>query len=308
MFMLTTSQIDEYLVAFQSQRSKPPSPRTLQGYRQDLHQLVARSVPLEPAALERFVSFRQDGQPYAPASRNRLLAAVRGLTQFLVVEGALDSDPTKELENAEVPEEDRVLPTLGQIERAFSFLHGRALTWRRLRDEALFLMLFHLGLRVSELCSLQLEQVNLENLVLTQVQRKGGKYKDAPLNIEAAFGLASWLSCRPDTPGLTEVFVGSKGTLKPLSERAVQRLLKSLRQQADIPVPLTPHVFRHVLTEMRSEDGTEPFTIQRLLSHGSVKTTMHYLNTSLSRQRRELERNPRLLLKDGQGMEALAAA
>jgi site-specific recombinase XerD len=152
--------------------------------------------------------------------------------------------------------------------------------WRRRRDDAVLEVLYASGVRVSELCSLQLDRVHLGEAYLV-VWGKGSKERRVPLGEPSRRALQSWLSIRheaaPAEAGGT-VFVNERG--KPLTPRDVRRILD--RRSAS---PTHPHALRHTFATHLLDGGADLRSVQELLGHSDVATTQRYTHVSRERLR-----------------------
>lgn len=261
-------------------------------HRQELLQLVRREVPLEPEALARFVTTREDGTPLAPTSRNRRRSLVRAFVAFLVRQGLLDGDPSAGIGRARVPIEFRAALGVPDLDVLLAAVRKGRRTWRRARNEAILLVLFQTGLRLHELVSLNLEQVDLVSAFLLDVRRKGGAAVDVPLNVQARTALASWLAVRPGTAEVA-VFVGGP-RVRRLSTRGVQKVLADLGARAGQRRRVHPHALRHAHATALLRAGVSTELIRQSLSHSSIRTTQRYLHGDAELLRAALARMPEL--------------
>jgi integrase/recombinase XerD len=156
------------------------------------------------------------------------------------------------------------------------------------RDRILLCCLFYLGLRVSEGCKLEVQDVDFERRFLTVREGKGCKDRVLPLP-KALYGrLKGWIGGR--TSGY--VFESRKGGR--LSTRRVQCLVRQLATAAGLPGVdqgrrFTPHKFRHAFASSRLERGADIKAVQELLGHASLATTEIYLHTTPERLRHCME-------------------
>jgi site-specific recombinase XerD len=262
------------------------SERTLVAYASDVRlfaEWVSRSGATAPGDVNRTLVRRYIAnlttREFARRSIARKAAAIRRYFAWAVDEGLAAVDPTIGLHVAggsgRLP---RVLDgrELGQL------LDGPAPdgepSWRKRRDDAVLEILYGSGVRVSELCSLQLDQVRLEERALV-VWGKGSKERRVPLSNPAAAALESWLAIRHEvirTDAGGVVFPNERG--KPLTPRDVRRILDR-RSVA----PTHPHALRHTFATHLLDGGADLRSVQELLGHSDVATTQRY--THVSRER-----------------------
>jgi integrase/recombinase XerC len=262
------------------------SAHTLSAYSSDVRlfaEWVARSGVTSPdgvtrTLVRRYVAYLSTRE-FARRSIARKAASIRRYFMWAVAEELVDADPTIGLHVAggsgRLP---RVLDgrELGQL------LDGAAPDgeprWRKLRDDAVLEILYGSGLRVSELCGLELHQVRLDEQALI-VWGKGAKERRVPLGRPAAAALTAWLAVRhdvvpPDVGAI--VFANERG--KPLTPRDVRRII-----DRRAPSPTHPHALRHTFATHLLDGGADLRSVQELLGHSDVATTQRY--THVSRER-----------------------
>ncbi len=289
-FTLTQELLDEYVRHLELELHRRPS--TVRGYRDELTHLVTRGVPFEPRAFAAWVATGNDGQALAPNTRNRRLVILRGLIAFLVERKHIAEDPTRAIQRARVPRDTEGALGVGELRRVLDAIDAEPSTWRRVRDEVLLLVLFHVGLRVTELRNLDLGQVDLETRILRGAIRKGGGSADAPLTDEVAEGLARWIRVRPRAANPSLFIGGAK--LERLTVRAIQKRLRELGRKAGLSIALHPHALRHAHATALHRAGVDIRTIGQSLNHASIRTTQRYVHTDLETLRSALGKLPRL--------------
>ena len=160
-----------------------------------------------------------------------------------------------------------------------SQLEGDDPPWRLARDTAVVELLYGSGLRVSELCSLTLANVDLHGAAAT-VWGKGSKERRVPLSPPCVIALEQWCSLRAEIAAATglraQLFVNGRGN--KLTPRDVRRILD--RRAID---PTHPHALRHTFATHLLDNGADLRAVQELLGHASVATTQRY--THVSRER-----------------------
>ena len=133
------------------------------------------------------------------------------------------------------------------------------------------LLLYATGLRVSELISADIRDINLERMTLFVHQGKGGKDRVTVISPTLADELRWICADRPPTAPLIPALGGSRWTT-----RSVQKVVRRAARRAELPARLTPHSLRHAFATHLLEDGTELRFIQNLLGHADIKTTTRY--------------------------------
>ena len=217
---------------------------------------------------------------------NRRLAALSAYAKWALVTGQIHSDPTvnvksvKQVANAPKwldKQEQYALQRAIERDLQLSKLRYPKRWVTRRRDASLVLFLLNTGLRLSELISLRIGDIQLsERKGSVSVQKgKGNKQRTVPLNVEARKSLQEWLSVRPQTKS-DFIWVAVESEAEGLSGRAVQRILQRYAQDAGLEA-LTPHICRHTFAKnlVNQEVGLEK--VGALLGHANLNTTRLYI-------------------------------
>ena len=233
---------------------------------------------------------RPDGEPIAPGTRNRKLTVMRGFFAWIIEQKQIRKSPADDVAWARVSRTERPVLSPAQVEHLVELCVSRAPGWQGARDAAIVTLLFHTGLRVSELLSLDLPQVDTGHRLLLGVSRKGGNHQPLPLNPLAASRLETWLVARKalDLPGFEAVFVSRRR--RRLSRRTVEDRVKHLGQAAGLPFVVTPHLLRHSFATELLRTGANLEEVRRLLGHRSIVTTSRYSHPDLGSLRRAVNR------------------
>ncbi|MEJ7800035.1 MAG: tyrosine-type recombinase/integrase [Ilumatobacter sp.] len=273
------------------------SGRTLSAYETDVRlfaEWAARSSIDSPAGVTRTLVRRYvaalSTREFARRSIARKAAALRKYYGWALAERLVEIDPTIGLQ---VSAGHGRLPRILDRHDIDQLLDGPVPdgepVWRRRRDDAVLEVLYGSGVRVSELCSLELDQVRLREQALT-VWGKGSKERRVPLGAPAVAALAAWLGIRhevvPAEAGAV-VFANERG--KQLSPRDVRRILD--RRSS---TPTHPHALRHTFATHLLDGGADLRSVQELLGHSDVATTQRYTHVSRERLRSAyLDSHPR---------------
>lgn len=264
------------------------SARTLAAYETDVRLFadwVARSHVESPGGVtrtlvRRYVAFLSTRE-LARRSIARKAAALRRYFGWAVAEGLVTADPTIGLHVSAGPGR---LPRVLDRRELDHLLEGPLPDgepeWRRRRDDAVLEILYGSGVRVSELCELELDRVRLSERVLI-VWGKGAKERRVPLGEPALDAIAAWLAVRPDVVPAEAgpvVFANERG--KPLTPRDVRRILDRRS-----PTPTHPHALRHTFATHLLDGGADLRAVQELLGHSDVATTQRYTHVSRERLR-----------------------
>jgi integrase/recombinase XerD len=284
--------IDAYLAYLRDVRRM--SPNTIESYARDLAGLAAfaekhgREVSsLDRRDLEAYVrSLMASG--LSPRSTARAVACVRGFYRFAAVEQQKESSPADDLQ---APRAWAALPKFLDLEEVDRLLAQPDTSMPRgLRDKALISVLYATGLRVSELISLKLSNLHLDDGYLTCVG-KGDKERIVPIGQEANDWVRRYMAdARPQLAksGSPWLFVNARGT--PLSRVGFWKLLKEYGLKAGISRNISPHVLRHSFATHLLDRGADLRAIQMMLGHADLSTTQIYTHVLEARLRAVYDR------------------
>ena len=281
------------------------SDNTLAAYSTDLDKLLqyleAEGIAyreVTTAQLQTFVATLMD-LGITSRSIARILAGVRTFYKFLYLESEISTDPCELLES---PARGSRLPdvlTLSEIDRIIAAIDLTKAEGQR--DRAIIETLYSCGLRVSELCHLQMSDLFLDEGFI-RVHGKGKKERLVPISQSAIAELRLWFEQRAEVnirPGHEDaVFVSfRRGTA--LSRITVFHIVKTLCQAAGIRSPVSPHTFRHSFATHLLEGGANLRVIQEMLGHEEIGTTEIYMHVNSHRLREEiLSHHPRNLQQE----------
>jgi integrase/recombinase XerD len=217
-------------------------------------------------------------------SQARHLAALRGFHRFLIAEKLAEKDPTEDLDT---PRSARKLPTfltLEEVEQLLAAPDERNPTGQR--DKAMLELLYATGLRVSELCSLDINAVQLGAGYLV-AKGKGSKERVVPVGRVAVEKVQAYLAGpRQFLLGKREsraLFVTPRGG--PFTRMGFWKLLKRYALKAGIRKPISPHKLRHSFATHLVERGADLRAVQAMLGHADLSTTQIYTHVNSARLR-----------------------
>lgn len=275
------------------------SPNTIEAYRNDLAHLEAfmmrNNLKLEDVTLEQLHTFAASLHEYGitPRSQARVLSGVRSFFRFLVLDGVVENDPTELLEWPSLPEHLPVVLTLEEIDRIEDSIDlSKA---EGARNRAIIEVLFSCGLRVSELVNMKLSDLYLEDRVLL-VRGKGNKERLVPVSNKAIADLKRWFFDRnlmKIKPGEDDyVFLNRRGA--HLTRTMILIMVKRQAEEAGIKKTISPHTFRHSFATALLQGGADLRSIQAMLGHEKIDTTLVYTHISNEQLRKAiLEHHPR---------------
>jgi len=284
---ITPSSIDAFLDSLWLEDGLADN--TLAAYRRDLsafaHWLDAQTGrPPESARAGDIQSWFAAQHAHSKASTaNRRLAALRRYYLWALRHGLCAQDPCLGLRGARQPARFPKTLSEAQVEALLAApdVNGTL----GLRDRAMIETLYATGLRVSELVGLAVQDTSLDEGVLRVVMGKGGKDRLVPLGEEALYWIQEYLARgRPALLGTRPcdaLFVTGRGA--GMSRQSFWLLIRKYAAQADIRVPLSPHVLRHAFATHLLNHGADLRVVQMLLGHADISTTQIY--THVARER-----------------------
>lgn len=285
------------------------TPNTLDAYMRDIDKLLrflkAEGIRPEDARLQDLQAFAASLHDVgvSPRSQCRILSGVRAFYRFLLTDGYIADDPTELLES---PQVDGRLPEVLTTEEVDRLEQAVDLTkWEGQRNKAIVEVLFSCGLRVSELVTLRLSDLYLDERFV-RVTGKGRKERLVPISDSAVRQLQLWFDdrCRMDVkPGEEDyVFLNRRGA--HLTRTMILIMIKRLGAEAGIAKTISPHTLRHSFATALLEGGADLRAIQAMLGHESIGTTEIYMHVDTHELRRQiLEHHPRNMARRAAGGE-----
>lgn len=271
------------------------SPLTVAAYRSDLVRfgqwLAKRGVSLaacERADVRLYLS-QLRGAGLSARSAARALSSLRGFFRYLMEQGAIQHDPTLELEN---PKLMRALPrylTPEEVEMLLAAPDPQ--TPRGLRDKSMLELLYATGLRVSELVGLKVSQVRLDP-GFVRVVGKGNKERVVPMGSEARLWVGRYLTAargklvRQGSP--EALFLTVRG--EAMTRQRFWQIIKAYGQKVGITSQLSPHVLRHSFATHLLANGADLRALQVMLGHADISTTEIYTHVTRERLRQLYDR------------------
>jgi integrase/recombinase XerC len=264
------------------------SANTIQAYRRDVElfaEWAQRGGVDGPERVDRLLLRRYlahlSTRQYARRSMARKAAALRRYFRWARQTGLVTTDPTTGLTASAGPGRlPQIVAGADLAELLEPAVDPDEPVWRRHRDDALLELLYGSGLRVSELCGLDLDGVDLSRRVVT-VWGKGSKERRVPLSDASVDALQQWLHSRAEVAGSVSgaaLFLSTRGAR--LATREVRRVLDRRS-----PSPTHPHALRHTYATHLLDGGADLRAVQELLGHSDVSTTQRYTHISKERLR-----------------------
>ena len=294
--------MDEGIANFLSALSveRGSSNNTLDAYRNDLSQFAAfvreQTAKSEGAQLgwevvdrslllNYLVNLRE--RSYAPATMARKVAAVKSFFNFLVAEGRLEKSPAEGIAGPKVGKSLPKAISVDEVERLLELPDKRS-TPEGKRDKAMLELLYATGMRVTELVSLNVRDVNLR-AGFVRCFGKGSKERIIPIHNKAIRAVKSYLddvrARLLAATGETALFLNRRG--QRLTRQGFWLILKGYAKKAGIETGITPHVLRHsIATHLLHSGKMNLRELQELLGHANISTTQVYTHLTTERMRR----------------------
>lgn len=273
-----TASIESFL---RSCAGKNRSTETIRAYRTDLGQFLAwlqeeNSFIQAPADVttEDVLDYlgAMAGRGLSGISRRRKLAAIREFFRYAKQIKAITDDPTDGVDTPRGEEHGRNWLTTTEYNKLLAAAGGN------IRDFCLLTVMLQTGVRISELCALTLEDIDLEHHLLQIRAGKGMKARTIPLEKKASSALKGWLKIRPASYHQA-LFLSRYD--EPLHPNSVRKLLDKYCAAAGITKRVTPHSLRHTFaTHKAGHPQVTTFLLQDLLGHTNPATTRRYVHES----------------------------
>ncbi len=282
--------MEEQLLAFLShlQQEYRYSENTIAAYRNDLSQFLEYVESHSGSKLSDWSTVAEDDieayltymkhkdQPYASSTIARKVAAIKSFYNYLAAEGIVSDNPTIDIDSPKVKKRLPQTLSLAEVERLLES-PSSINTPKNLRDVTLLNVLYETGMRVTEVVSIQLEDVDLKHAVLSSPTRQG-EAREIPLEDTTQTLLAEYIA--EGRPQLAKnkaeraLFLNHRG--EKLTRQGLWLIIKGYARQAGLNTEVTPHTLRHSFAVHRLNKGSKLEDIQHLLGHANISTTQIY--------------------------------
>ncbi|MES9904895.1 MAG: tyrosine recombinase XerC [Sedimenticola sp.] len=255
------------------------SPHTLSNYARDLHRIehwceehsISHWRQLDTHQVRAYIAQRHR-HGIGGKSLQRELSALRSLFRYLLREGEVENNPAV---GVRAPKSGRKLPPSLDTDQIAGLLDVATTDPLELRDLAMMELLYSSGLRLAELVSINIGQIDRADAALT-VTGKGRKTRQLPVGGKARQAIAAWEQVRGELAQANEpaLFVSRRG--RRISPRTVQQRLRrwALKQGANLAIH--PHMLRHSFASHLLESSGDLRAVQELLGHADISTTQIY--------------------------------
>lgn len=263
------------------QNDKKLSDNTLQSYKRDIMQYQTyvnqnniNYAKVDEKKVKEYLQYLQEiGKKSSTVSRS--LASIRSFYQFLVRIKVISQDPTENIQSPKI--EKRVPSILTSKEIELLLDQPKDVDLKGTRDKAMLEFAYATGMRVTEIISLNIEDVNLEEgYVLCKF---GSKQRNIPLGSLSLKALKEYIEeSRPyliRDESVNALFVNING--KRLTRQGFWKIVKYYKEQAHINKEITPHVLRHSFATHLLQNGADLKAIQTMLGHSDISSTQVYM-------------------------------
>ena len=263
------------------QNDKKLSDNTLQSYKRDIMQYQAyvnlnniNYLKVDEKKIKEYLQYLQEiGKKSSTVSRS--LASIRSFYQFLVRTKIISQDPTESIQSPKI--EKRIPSILTSKEIELLLDQPKDVDLKGTRDKAMLEFAYATGMRVTEIISLNIEDVNLEEgYVLCKF---GSKQRNIPLGSLSLKALKDYadnargILLKNDTE--RALFVNING--QRLTRQGFWKIIKYYKEQAHITKDITPHVLRHSFATHLLQNGADLKSIQTMLGHSDISSTQVYM-------------------------------
>ena len=278
------------------------SEHTIKAYKRDINKLLA-FCDTKGALLwqglnnhtVRLFSANLNANGLHAKSIQRILSSGRGLCNDLIRKGRMETNP---FDDVRAPKTEKRLPKTLSTDQLTALIEIHINDPLSYRDKAILELFYSSGLRLAELCSLDLNDLNLPEKLL-RVTGKGGKTRDLPIGRHADKAIREWLLQRNSLPlkDYNAVFISKHGNR--ISPRAIQQRIKYWAAKQGIEISVSPHMLRHSFASHLLESSGDLRAVQELLGHSNISTTQIYTHLDFQHLAQVYDdAHPRAKMKD----------
>ena len=281
-------EIDSFILYLHN--VKKSSNNTVLSYRRDLQKVAEymseRGIKLvenvTPEDLKSYIEYMNNSN-FSAASISRSIASIKALYHFMSKEGMVQEDISAVLKS---PKIEKRIPGIISTEQVVTLLdQAKGNSPKEIRDKAMLELLYATGIRVTELISLKISEVNLSMNFI--VCKDTNKERVIPFGNAARQALVRYLDkareIMLEDNNSDVLFVNCSGV--PMSRQGFWKLIKYYAKKAGITEDITPHTLRHSFAAHLVENGADLRSVQEMLGHSDISTTQIYANLNHQRIR-----------------------
>ncbi|AGB03485.1 site-specific tyrosine recombinase/integron integrase [Methanoregula formicica] len=224
------------------------------------------SVDVTPVMVNDFLAFVSSMQTYKPKTFHRIISTLSSFYRFLSTQGVVSINPLLGIDRPRIKQQEIKYLKHNQVLRLIDSIDD-------LRDKLIVRTIYATGVRVSELCNMNIEDIDFDEHTI-RIRGKGDKIRLVFVDEDTLAEILSFIGTRTSGP----LFVGQQG--KHISSRAIQHIFKHYA-----PSGITPHKIRHSYASELYKRSKNLRVVQENLGHTSIKTTEIYLHTDIEERR-----------------------
>ncbi len=232
--------------------------------------------------LEDYVSYMKQEQ-FKPATVSRNIASIKAWFHYMFKEHLVNEDISESLKSPKIEKKIPEIMTMSEVDTLLEQPSGN--NPKELRDKAMLELLYATGIRVTELITLKLKDLNLQMDYI--VCKDEHKVRRIPFGTKARTALIQYLEQSRDAMIASEnsdvLFVNCSG--QAMSRQGFWKLIKYYSKKAGITADITPHTLRHSFAAHLVENGADLRSVQEMLGHSDISTTQMYANMNHNRLR-----------------------
>ncbi len=269
--------------------------KTLKAYRIDLNQFSIQNIPTDiskitPDLLEKFIANLH--QKYKPKTVKRKIASIKALFHYIEYKEIIERNPFNKIQVKF--REPVILPKTIPLHTVEAFLatiyrqrNNAKTNYQRknaLRDAAVIELLFATGMRISELCSLGMNDIDLYDRTIL-IYGKGSKERRIQIGNDDVIAILEMYrnEFQTEIKNSMHFFANQNGSA--LSDQSIRRMINKYTSLAAIELHITPHMFRHTFATSLLEADVDIRYIQEMLGHSSINITEIYTHVAVAKQR-----------------------
>lgn len=269
---------------------KKSSDNTVASYRRDLLKFyryfsekgIESAADINETYINSYV-LDLEGQGMSMATVSRNIASIKSFYGFLVRERIVDADPTENVKPPRIVKKAPEILTVSEVNKLLD--QPTSKTPKEIRDKAMLELLYATGIRVTELVTLKLADVNMK---LGFIEcRDGERSRTVPVADVAQRALSRYITeVRDDmSAGSDYLFFNCKGA--PMTRQGFWKIIKHYAAKAGIDKDITPHMIRHSFASHMLGNGADIRSVQEMLGHVDIATTQIYLTSKQSKLKEE---------------------
>ena len=264
------------------ENEKKVSDNTLQSYKRDLQQfedyVISKKLKynkINEKDIKDYLTYLIEEENKKPSTISRMIASIRSFYQYELKNKKISLDPTEKIQSPKIEKKAPCILTSEEVELLLEQPGNADL--KGIRDKAMLEFAYATGMRVTEIISLNVEDVNLEQEIVSC--KNGSKQRNIPLGKLALSAIKEYLNGTRDILVKSDkekaLFVNLNG--KRLTRQGFWKIIKFYQEQAHIDKDITPHTLRHSFATHLLQNGAELKAIQTMLGHSDISSTQVYM-------------------------------